>query len=311
MKNTQKTKSKLFSVIVFLIILLILFLILELIARLVVGNRLIVKVEPDGLFQFKPNQYGWYSYMLRIPHARINNIGARGEDINLSTINETRKFIFLGDSFTFGWERKENETIPSYFQKEFSDSVSINYGNGGFGIEHMISSYNFHKNLFNSGTVIMIIIEDDFYRHLVPYSGSFLKETFWKIKEKSSAIAWIWAAVTGTIDQIKNKNRSNPHGLDVFNTSGEMLVKFNQQVKNENKTLLLVFYEYNDTNYSNYAGNFCQRNGLRCITDVPYSMHLVSESGYPVFSEDKGHPSEYANEAVAQRITKYVYNLGN
>lgn len=309
MKNTQKIKKKLFLVIVFLIILVVLFCVLELIARIIVGDRLIVKVEPDGLFQFKPNQNGWYSYMLQVPPARINNIGARGEDINLYSINETTEFIFLGDSFTFGWERKDNETIPYYFHKELQESYSINYGNGGFGIDHMISSYNFHKNLFNSGTVVMIIIEDDFYRPMVPYSPSFLKETFWKIKEKSSAIAWLWAAATGTIDQIKNKNRGNPHGLDVFNSSEEKLVKFNEQLKEENKTLVLVFYEYNETNYSNYAGNFCQRNGLRCITDIPYSIHLVQESGNSVFSEDKGHPSAYTNKAVAERIAKYIQNF--
>ena len=45
----------------------------------------------------------------------------------------------------------------------------INYGNGGYGIHHMIAVYEMRKEIFmKDDTLIMILTEVDFYRQLVP-----------------------------------------------------------------------------------------------------------------------------------------------
>ncbi|MBU1203999.1 MAG: hypothetical protein KKG60_02935 [Nanoarchaeota archaeon] len=291
-----------------IVIIAVLFLILEISCMVIVGKRLIVEVEENGLYYFKPNQDGWYSHRLRVPSARINNIGARGEDIELDLLNTTKKYIFLGDSFTFGWELSDEQTISSYFLKggSFDDNQVINYGNGGFGVYHMEEMYNFHNNLFNKGDiVVMVLIEADFYRLMVPYEESFVKEVFWKIREKSSLVSFLWASLRHMMGGFKEDGGFKGEG-SVFEENGDNLLEFNEAVEEKGQKLVYVFYEYDYTDYSAYARDFCHKKGLFCITDVPSYIDVVRNRGGEVYAADAGHPSAESNEEVAKRITNFI-----
>lgn len=76
-------KRRIFTFFMIGMIFLIFFIIAEVSSRMIIGKRLIVQVEEDGLYHFKPNQEGWYSHRLRTPHAKINDVGARGENIDI------------------------------------------------------------------------------------------------------------------------------------------------------------------------------------------------------------------------------------
>lgn len=294
----RRIKKTIFSILTVVVILLVVFLVFEVFSRIIVGKRLIVKVEEDGLYHFKPNQQGWYHHKLRTPPARINNVGARGSDVDVLS----KKYIFLGDSFTFGWELKDNETMSYYFMdKNGLSGQVINYGNGGFGLEHMISTYNFYKDLFGKNNVVIaILIEDDFYRPLEPYQESRIKELFWKVREKSSSISWIWANFRVVQNLIKNVEREK-ESKDIFEEDGKKLLDFKNLVKNDEGTLVYVFYEYNQTEYSNKARMFCEKNDLLCITDVYESM-----KGENIYGFDGTHPSNDTNLRVAERITNFI-----
>src|SRR3989344_6734855 len=94
-----KLKKILSSFLLFLIIMSIFFILGEIITRNIIGNRLIVDVEPSGMHHFEPNQFGWYGHDTIYP-AKINNIGARGWDIDLNLIESKKNVVFLGDSYT-------------------------------------------------------------------------------------------------------------------------------------------------------------------------------------------------------------------
>ncbi|MDD5331711.1 MAG: hypothetical protein PHE43_02735 [Candidatus Nanoarchaeia archaeon] len=310
MLKTRKLRLKrlLFKLIVLLIIFSFLFILFEISSRAIIGKRLIAQVEPNGLYHFKPNQEGWYVHIISSPKARINNIGARGQDIDINLLNSTKKYIFLGDSFTFGWVLKDNETIPEYFKENLnlsSESV-LNYGNGGYGIDHMIAAYEYNKNYFGKGdTIITILINADFYRPMSPYESSIKKELFWKIKEKSSFISWMWATSQHLLGVINEEDAMDINkSKDIFKEEGQKLISFNNILKKDKINLIYVFYEYNQTDYSLKAKEFCKENNLVCITNVYNDISLIKN--VPIYTYDQKHPSNYSNKAVAEKIARFI-----
>src|SRR3989344_4195339 len=180
-----KLKKILSSLLTFLIIMSIFFILGEIITRNTIGNRLIVEVEPNGMHHFGPNQFGWYGHDTIYP-AKIDNVGARGEDLDINELRDKSNVIFLGDSYTFGWRLKDDETLPYYFGNLTNDNI-LNFGMGGFGIDHMISSYNFNNNLFKSrDTIIVVLTEGNFYVPLSSYKNDWKKEAFWEVKRRSA-----------------------------------------------------------------------------------------------------------------------------
>src|SRR3989344_6136722 len=221
-----KLKKILSSFLLFLIIMSVFFILGEIITRNTIGNRLIVDVEPSGMHHFEPNQFGWYGHDTIYP-AKINNIGARGENVD---IKNKKKVIFLGDSYTFGWRLKDDETFPYYFGNLTNNNV-INLGMGGFGIGHMISSYDFHNNLFKSGdTIIVVLTEGNFYVPLSPYKNDWKKEAFWEVKRRSAFTSYIWARFSAWKASFR-PNSSTKLNTTVFSDENkEKLIDFNNKI---------------------------------------------------------------------------------
>ena len=305
----QKTKKLTFILLMIFTIILTVFAATEIASRMSIGKRLIVSVDPTGVYYFQPNQEGWYTHLLRTPHARINNLGGRGEDVDITNMNSIKKYIFLGDSFTFGWELENTETIPYYFMnlssKLTKDKV-INYGNGGYGIHHMIAAYEMRKEIFmKDDTLIMILPEVDFYRQLVPYQQSRIRELFWRIRSKSSSISWAWAIIRQETAE-REASKKDIAKQDVFREFAPEMINFNTKVESKNMQVIWVFYEYEYTDYSKDAKEFCRANNLECINSIPEAIERVKNKEREVYAVDKAHPSAFSNEEVAREIINFI-----
>ena len=284
----------------------IFFVVGEIVTRHTIGNRLIVEVEPSGMHHFESNQFGWYGHDT-IFSARINNIGARGEDTNLAELKEKMSIIFLGDSYTFGWRLRDNETFPSYFSDLVEDkAVVINFGMGGFGLDHLIANYNFNKNLFKKGDIFIIVLEkSNFYVPLNPYEADWKKEFFWEVKRKSAFISYIWARFSAW------KAGFNPPSQKtkdpVFSEeNNQKLIDFKDKLKNNKQEMAYIFLEHNTSNYSIDAERFCLKNNLICITDIPDVVKKVEINGKEVYTVDDRHNSRDLNEELSKHILSYL-----
>lgn len=291
----------------------------EYFCRTVFGDRLVMHFENSGLYYFKPHQNGWY--LLNYPSAHINNLGARGDNIAISAIHEKEKFIFLGDSFTFGWLLSDEETIPHFFMKEMnlSGGEVLNFGNGGFGIDHMIAMYRYWLNLFSEGdTVIVIIPEIDFYRTMTPFQRNILKTVFWKIREKSSFISWSYVVLRNWGLHVKSflEEKIFPlpaHGLPA--TTKKSLDDFSFErsllglvdlVHSKKQKLIFVFYSFEKTDYSDKSQAFCKKHQLTCMTEIwRYADDIVKRGG-EIYAPDYAHPSSLLNQNVGKAIAQFV-----
>ena len=292
----------------------------EIITRTLMGKRLLFEtIEKDGFYRFKPSQEGWYLYNVLAP-ARINNVGARGEDVDLDQWHQKQKFFFFGDSFTFGYALQEDETIPYYFMREgnLSPTEVLNFGNSAFGVYHMMRTYDLYQQWMRPrDTIVMIIIEDDFYRTLKDYQRTKLKDFLWRIREHSSFIAWFITAsqqvagrgVADFLNHLKKEKLSTDYNQrkDIFREDGPMLVDFYKKVRQNGQQLVFVFYEYELSDYSKKAQDFCRKNGLQCVAKIYNLFEPLRQRRLPlVCGYDFLHPSMYSNQVVSKGIWTWL-----
>ncbi|OGQ46302.1 MAG: hypothetical protein A3H42_04600 [Deltaproteobacteria bacterium RIFCSPLOWO2_02_FULL_46_8] len=288
------------------------FLIGEIFCRMVFGERLIMQFEKDGLYYFRPNQNGWY--LLNYPRARINNLSARGSDVDEIRMNRDKKFVFLGDSFTFGWLLSDTETIPHYFGERMKvpDSVVLNFGNGGFGIEHMVAMYRHQQSRLSKRDVVFVIFPDlDFYRPMEPYQKNVFKEIFWEIREKCSFISWFYFVLHRSYFSLKSHFESQIPILQsrpplTLATLEKDLLVFSKEILTRKQKIVFIFYAFEKSAYSDMATTFCRQHHLTCMTEIWLSAEQVKRKGQPLYAPDEAHPSANLNLEVGKQIADFV-----
>lgn len=319
-------KRLLFIFTAFLIVVFVPFAVGEIVTRALLGKRLLFEeIRQDGFYRFKPNQKGWYLYNTRAP-ATINNISARGDSVDLKLFPQINQYFFFGDSFTFGYALKDGETLPHYFMKKggLSPNHVINFGNSAFGTYHMMQTYDYYQKWIQPGdTVVMVMIEDDFYRVLDGYQSTPLKDFLWKIRAHSSFFAWLVTSVQKVVAQgrvgeflvkIKQEDQAARERViaysrkkEIFSEEGALLLDFHQKVKATGQTLLYVFYENQSSDYSKKAEEFCKKNGLHCVTEIYRWLEPLHEKGIPTVCDyDHTHPSPEANAVVAEKLLTFL-----
>ena len=321
MINKRKLK-KILSNLLLLVFSIVLFLFLgEMFSRIFIGDVIIKQSGDNGFYYNKPNQNGWYhinqnGWKSVKMEARINNIGARGEDVNVDFIKKNNKYVFLGDSFTFGWGLKDNETIPYYF-KEFmnlDNSQVLNYAIEGYGVKHMIESYKHYDEFFNGGdVVIMTIMEHDFNRTMDPLGKTSFKYSLIEIRRDSSFISYLYEKKYSLIKIISGLRGKKEYDFDgpYFNEEKEKeLIEFRNILNEKNQTLVIVFYEEEEhskfsEDYSKRAKIFCEKNNIYCITNISSIIKKIDKK-IGKYAVDGKHSSAYSNYKVAEEIANFI-----
>tara|TARA_Y100000310_G_scaffold344862_1_gene460087 strand:- start:494 stop:1417 length:924 start_codon:yes stop_codon:yes gene_type:complete len=288
----------------------------EVLSRIFIGDILIKQFEDNGFYYYKPNQEGWYSaqYGTKM-EAKINNIGARGDSVNIDFIKKNNKYVFLGDSFTFGWGLKDNETISYYF-KEFMDldnSQVLNYAEDGYGVKHMVESYKYYSEFFNKeNVIIMVIMEHDFNR-TIGLSNEISRDFLGGVKRHSSFINYLYEKIYFFLLKIEEQDffLLQKLGGPYFNEEGEKeLLEFRSILKENNQKFVIVFYEeekyakFSD-DYPKRAGIFCEKNNIYCVTNISSIIKNI-DGNIGKYAVDGKHSSAYSNHKVAEEIAKFI-----
>ena len=109
----------------------------------------------------------------------------------------------------------DNETLPSYFENisGLKDSQVINYATPGYGVDHMIESYEYYNRYFRRDDVfVMVLIENDFVRPMVSIKSqkSSLSYLFWNIERHSSFLSHLYIKSGPIFYAIKEKTGVQP-----------------------------------------------------------------------------------------------------
>ena len=89
--------------------------------------------------------------------------------------------------------------------------------------------------------------------------------------------------------------------LSGLEKDGQKLLDFNNRVD-----VIFVFFEYDRTDYSIRANQFCILNNLNCITNVYDSVKKLRDNNLDINTADKSHPSPVLNQEVSKMIVNFI-----
>lgn len=143
---------------------------LEVVLRIAVPQheipKWLVPSEDYGHFQ-RPNFQQVYSYRgTNVTWtARINNLGLRGDDIDLAR-RDDRRIVFVGDSFTFGYGLDEPFIFPTLTGEILNHTLKepwtvINTGVGGWGTLQQLKFVSARLAEFRPDIIVLTFCDND------------------------------------------------------------------------------------------------------------------------------------------------------
>jgi len=135
----MKRRSKWIKLTAYLIFFILTFLICELAIRIIFPNRILPLDERNDLYQFD-DRLGWVPKKneevvfegSRIINVKHNNFGFRDKE---HVTKSKKRIVFIGDSFTWGYDVEVGERFTNLLQEQISNWEILNLGVSGYGTD--------------------------------------------------------------------------------------------------------------------------------------------------------------------------------
>ena len=247
------------------------------------------------------------------------------------------KILVLGDSFTFGWFLRDEDTFIYKLDKKINNFSFINSASGGWGTSDQLKYLmNFCKTINPKYTLLMMNTYD--LDRSINSNLFFLeKNSIIEGNNKTSKLKIFLEKSTIYNFSIKNfhiinllksvylnndKFIVNDHTKFVVNSDPtefykKLLLKFNEEAKFCNSKLIIInlgWYSYNES--SGATNSFIKKNIVFLnknfnFIDLNYDMVEVHKN-YNKFSiKDDGHPNKLGSDFLYNVIYEKLYPLIN
>ncbi len=296
---------------VLIITVVLIFLLFEIFFRIYLGSNLSYNYKND-LWILKPDQKGFTCPNNKI--ATINEFGFRGE-----YDSSKKSIIFLGDSFIFGYCLRDNEILTYNLKKVLKNNFScdielINAGVPGYGIKNMIDLYNKKFKNYSSKYIILNIIKEDILRQDEKDDSYFKRKmVIRKLIRSSSFLSFLKPRLEIFRQLITGSNDDHKKYFDKYlNLDKKRINDFNEQLKKENKTLILHIWRYkeNQTEFYENMKSFSDEKNILIFDDY-YSFVFNEYSGEKkeLYVKEDNHPSENQIKRITAKIAEPFYKF--
>ncbi|MCI0411909.1 GDSL-type esterase/lipase family protein [bacterium] len=257
------------------------------------------RIEP----QLPPKKY--------IVTYRFNSLGCRDRDYTIPKPQNTKRILFLGDSFTLGVGVHEQDTVPRQLETLISAGASekkyevINCGVSGYGTHEERMFYKlFGANYQPDVVLLMMVWNDD-----LSYREEFEKDYVKRPPGKLELLFHTWAKI-----QQYRHQRPFPN----FSKCVDEILRLDGELRNHSSRLGVVIYR-NDPDFeaSTYPGKIWNHL-TRTVTGGLEGENIpVLDLGKPLFEKHSKveldvhptidhHPNEVANGIAAQEILRFL-----
>lgn len=259
------------------------------------------KIEPP----LPPKKY-FVSY-------KFNSHGCRDREYARPKPADTKRILFLGDSFTLGVGVHEQDTLPKQLNKLISAGSPekkyevINCGVSGYGTHEERIFYELFGANYQPDIVLLVMVWNDD----LSYSEEFAKEYVKRPPGKLELLFHTWAKI-----QQYRFQRPFPN----FTKCVDEILRLDYDLQNQNSRLGVVIYR-NDPDYdgSTYPGKIWNHL-IRTVTGGLEGENIpVLDLGKPLFEKHSKmeldvhptidhHPNEIANAIAAREILRFLQN---
>ncbi|MCB9769284.1 MAG: hypothetical protein H6752_13885 [Candidatus Omnitrophica bacterium] len=128
--------------------------------------------DPALGFRMRPHLDYQFENLAFSVNVKTNSKGFRDDEDSL----DKPEFLFLGDSFTFGWGVEENECVVSLFE-DATGAKALNMGEPGYGNiqETLLLGQEIESLHAQRQKVILLVYNNDFYDNVGPVFSPFPK----------------------------------------------------------------------------------------------------------------------------------------
>ncbi len=244
---------------------------------------------------------------------KFNSLGCRDRDYTIPKPHDTKRILFLGDSFTLGVGVHEPDTLPRQLDKLIAAGNSerkyevINCGVSGYGTHEERIFYELFGANYQPDIVLLVMVWNDD----LSYSEEFAKEYVKRPPGKLELLFHTWAKI-----QQYRFQRPFPN----FTKCVDEILRLDVDLRNQNSRLGVVIYR-NDSDYegSTYPGKIWNHL-TRTVTGGLEGENIpVLDLGRPLFEKHTKveldvhptidhHPNEIANAISAQEILRFLQN---
>ncbi|NUN97373.1 MAG: SGNH/GDSL hydrolase family protein [Candidatus Omnitrophica bacterium] len=120
----------------------------------------------ETMFRFDP-EIGWFpKAKLRGEEVNTNVHGQRGTlDWPVERTPDKQRILIIGDSYTFGFEVKDNESYPAQLNNLLPQAEVINWGVPGYGTDQQLLLYERDGVRFKPDVVVLGFYTRDLFRN--------------------------------------------------------------------------------------------------------------------------------------------------
>ena len=304
---------------VLIVTVLLLLVVCEVGSRIIFGHSLEFTSTEDTLWEIKPDQIGF-----TVPNrnfANINEFGMRETVNNIGTYPQL-KIVMIGDSFTFGWGVKDDETMASQLANIIDrQNVDVsNLGVPGYGIFQMIGLYDKKEAMLDADVVVLTFVEDDMLRQppeLMNEKGleqkQRLREVARAVLRKSTFAAVMKPMVKRSLGGIFGLSEEKElFWPEFWEKDKERMREFKEVLDSQDKTFVIVPYVYKSgqEEFLKKAVDFAEENDIIIVKDIGKRRRdFLSQNEGVALRLDEGHPNELlhriASEAIYEVLREY------
>jgi|SRR3989338_1046050 len=302
MTSIRKHGNKELIIRIFLVVfsVLIFFAAFEVLIRFYYGKQRLYQTDEELYWKHVPSQTGYQK--IGFPKATINSKGFRGTELE----DGKRNVIMLGDSYTFGWGVKDNETFSYILEKKLASIDKeyrvVNMGVSGWGLfQEKIQLERTYED-YRPKIVVLTIISDDLRRKEIQNKNE--KVEFLKKMENSG---WIFSN-SATLQFIQNfilkktyvKYKIKDKTIsELWKTEEIKLKSIHNITRNINATLILIFYPDRNPEFYEPLSEIKGWDKTVVIDDLQIYFEPFEIED---LHTDDGHPTSLAHKIIAERI---------
>ena len=248
---------------------------------------------------------------------QINSDGLRDKEYPVER-GDAYRIAFLGDSLTFGWGVKQEETFQHLLEERLGEKSAteiINFGTGNYNTEQEVELFLAKGLKYRPDKVVLFYFIND--AEVTP-----VKSKLWFLGY-SELISFYWSRINSMMNNyFPSKSFADYYsalyadGAPGWTGSRAALLKLKQTCLERGIQLQVVLLpELHDTRNEIFAGvygelaKFLTENG---IEHVDLSAHFASQQN-PIdlwVSLDDAHPNAIAHREIAGAIEEFVSRRG-
>jgi len=288
--------------------------------------------NPDLCYKMKSDE----------PHY-LNSDGYRDDEFVVEKDEEMIRIVMLGDSITYGYPVKRDETFSSLLEDQLNSSSEtkfdvMNFGVGGYNIVSEVETLKVYGLRYKPDIVVLNLFWNDDELYSYDYYNFFWKNAATSIQKKwvyeyyarsrigikrlllrSHLFSFIWARTARfeTENEEERRNVLQPRITYTPDILLEKITELNELVRQHDLKLLICMHPILDYDSAEPHPTYARVGKIASQLDIPlldllpyYKEKAADPTFFLADKKDTYHPNQKGHLLIAQTLHEKLISMG-